>query len=140
MFTRVFGPCLLFLSVLIVGFPTVMAQVPLDLPGGVSTHRSAVGNPITPEAAGWDGSPSISLCCAGDAGLELSICENLWRNRRPYPGDANHLNYPWGITTVGNSLWVTKSWGLLFDANLTHIATLGEPGVPGDDNTHLRDP
>ena len=75
---------------------------------------------------------SISL---GQPGLSFRYVETLGETEAGYLADNAHLNYPYGIGAVGDSIWIGEFWGnriLKYAQNGDFLKSFGRAGFPED--------
>lgn len=100
---------------------------------------TSVGISNMPQPSPFDASAHTALA-TGEPGLSYRYVETFGETGVAYPSDTNHLNYPWGITTTDNSLWVAESWGLRL-LNYTNkgefLRAIGKAGFNFFDTTDL---
>ena len=52
--------------------------------------------------------PDVEL---GEPGLSYRFIETLGETGVPYFEDSDHINYPWGVGTDGENLWIGEERG-----------------------------
>ncbi len=58
-----------------------------------------------------DASTGDSSVPVGEPGLSFSYVRTFGESEVAYIADAQYLNFPYGIGTVGNSVWIGEQWG-----------------------------
>ena len=72
--------------------------------------------------------PTIAI---GQPGLSFRHMQTFGETERAYFDDTTHLNYPYGLTTDGNNVWVADSDGLRavkYRSDSTFVSQIGKTG------------
>jgi hypothetical protein len=72
--------------------------------------------------------PGVAI---GQPGLVYRYAQTFGESGVPYFADTSHLNFPIGVGTDGDNVWITEEFGhraLKYSSSGTSLATLGEAG------------
>ena len=125
----------LVIVLVLASFLTVSAQPPEpDLRSGragdtpaAETWRGPVAGPLVQPAA----APASAAVDLGQPGLSYRYVRTFGEAERAYFDDTSHLNYPYGLTTDGDNVWVADSDGLRavkYTGDGTFLAQIGKAG------------
>jgi len=95
-----------------------------DNAGPAAHMRPSTVNSQTATAA----APAVAI---GQPGLSFRYVQTFGETERAYFDDTAHLNYPYGLTTDGNNVWVADSDGLRavkYANDGTFLAQIGKSG------------
>jgi hypothetical protein len=77
----------------------------------------------------------------GQPGLSFRYVKTFGETEVAYLVNTTHLNFPYSVSAIGNSIWVGELWGnrvLKYTSGGAFQKTYGTPGFPdADDNTYF---
>lgn len=126
---RLLFTSLLVISLVTLGVMTLQAQGPS--PRQTPDRNKPPASNSTTVHSQFERPAATATGALGEPGLSFRYVKTLGETGVAYLGDATHLNYPWGITAAGDTLWVAELWGLRL-LNYTNsgnfVRTVGNAG------------
>ena len=109
-------------------------EPPQPPPAPAERHRPAAGNVVVERqvhvgaAAAQENRGAFTL---GTSGLSFRYLQTFGVTDVAYPSDTAHLNYPFGVGTDGDNVWVAELWGnraLKYDGSGAFLQQIGIAG------------
>ena len=117
---------LLFASAFSRPSPALSQAIP---PGEVSAEHWAAPAPLVSRPTANTAAVAVGV---GQPGLSFRYVQAFGSAKQAYISDTAHLNYPYGLATDGNSVWIAESNGdraLKFSNTGQFLAQIGQAGA-----------